>query len=138
MTKAISALNGKLPLSFTENGPKRNGRHRVFGENLIADVGDPVLGRKEIETVSYVMAAVIDDAQQGITDVIRGLDLFETTHLQVLLQALLTLPTPIYHHHRLIRDETGNRLAKRDDARAIAKFRADGATPSDIRALVGL
>ncbi len=69
---------------------------------------------------------------------IRGDDLFDTTPLQVLLQALLGLPTPIYHHHRLIRDENGKRLAKRDDARAIATYRTDGATPRDIRRLVGL
>ena len=62
----------------------------------------------------------------------------QATQIHVLLQRLLGLPTPAYHHHRLIRDETGKRLAKRDDARAIATYRAEGATPADIRAMVGL
>lgn len=73
-----------------------------------------------------------------MTHVIRGEDLFETTFIQVVLQSLLGLPTPVYLHHRLIRDQDGKRLAKRDDARAISKFRADGARPQDIRAWVGL
>jgi len=81
---------------------------------------------------------VVDDAQQGITEVTRGMDLFDATPVHVLLQALLGLPTPLYHHHRLIRDAAGKRLAKRDDARAIATYRAAGATPADIRRMVGL
>jgi glutamyl-Q tRNA(Asp) synthetase len=80
----------------------------------------------------------VDDAAQGITNVIRGEDLSEATRIHVLLQRLLGLPTPIYHHHRLIRDAAGKRLAKRDDARAIATYRAEGATPDDIRRMVGL
>ena len=87
---------------------------------------------------SYHLSVVLDDAAQGITDVIRGEDLFEATKIHVLLQTLLDLPTPTYHHHALIRDDAGKRLAKRDDARAIAKYRADGATPADIRKMVGL
>jgi len=70
--------------------------------------------------------------------VTRGEDLAEATPIHVLLQRLLGLPTPVYHHHRLIRDDAGKRLAKRDDARAIAKYRADGLSPADIRELVGL
>jgi len=81
---------------------------------------------------------VLDDAAQGVTHVVRGEDLFEATKIHVILQRLLRLPTPIYHHHRLIRDENGKRLAKRDDARALSKYRAEGATPNDIRRLVGL
>jgi glutamyl-Q tRNA(Asp) synthetase len=87
---------------------------------------------------SYHLSVVVDDADQGITHVIRGQDLFEATAIHVVLQSLLDLPTPIYHHHRLIRDDTGKRLAKRDDARAIARYRAEGCTPADIRAMVGL
>ena len=64
--------------------------------------------------------------------------LYATTFVQILLQALLDLPTPTYHHHRLIRDEAGKRLAKRDDARSIARYRQDGVTPAQIRAMVGL
>ncbi|HIP23552.1 MAG TPA: tRNA glutamyl-Q(34) synthetase GluQRS, partial [Rhodobacteraceae bacterium] len=81
---------------------------------------------------------VIDDAFQGVTHVTRGQDLFEASKIHVILQKLLGLPTPVYHHHALIRDENGKRLAKRDDARAISKYRAEGATPEDIRHMVGL
>jgi glutamyl-Q tRNA(Asp) synthetase len=69
---------------------------------------------------------------------VRGADLTDATRIHVVLQRLLGLPTPIYHHHRLIRDAQGKRLAKRDDARALAKYRAEGATPQDIRRMVGL
>lgn len=138
MALALQAVTQHRPLRFRETGPRHPGLHDVTAAHLLQQTGDPVLGRKEIETVSYVLAAVIDDAAQSITTVIRGGDLFDTTPLQVLLQALLDLPTPVYHHHRLIRDETGKRLAKRDDARAISTFRDQGATPADIRAMVGL
>ncbi len=81
---------------------------------------------------------MVDDAAQGITEVTRGEDLFEATFIHVLLQALLGLPTPRYHHHRLIRDASGKRLAKRDDARAISTFRAEGMVPEAVKALIGL
>jgi glutamyl-Q tRNA(Asp) synthetase len=87
---------------------------------------------------SYHLSVVVDDAAQAVTHVVRGLDLFEATKIHVVLQALLGLPTPVYHHHRLIRDEAGKRLAKRDDARAISKYRNEGKTPEDIRCMVGL
>jgi glutamyl-Q tRNA(Asp) synthetase len=73
-----------------------------------------------------------------VTHVTRGEDLAPATPIHLRLQGLLGLPTPIYHHHRLIRDENGKRLAKRDDARALAKYRAEGATPDDIRRMVSL
>lgn len=137
LAKALNLL--RLPsISFVELGPLNAGEHHVTGQELLRSTGDAVLGRKEFETVSYVLAAVIDDARQGVTHVIRGEDLFDTTALQVLLQRLLGLPTPTYHHHRLIRDDAGKRLAKRDDARAIAKYRQDGVTANDLRTLVGL
>ena len=101
-------------------------------------MGDVVLARRDIGAAAYHLAVVVDDARQGITEVTRGVDLFEATFLHRLLQALLELPTPTYYHHRLIRDESGMRLAKRDDARAIRKYREDGATPHDIRRMVGL
>ena len=104
---------------------------------MITEVGDIVLSRKDMGT-SYHLSVVLDDAAQGITHVVRGQDLFEATKIHVLLQSLLDLPTPIYHHHDLIRDDQGKRLAKRDDARAIAKFRDEGYTADDIRKLVGL
>jgi glutamyl-Q tRNA(Asp) synthetase len=87
---------------------------------------------------SYHLAVVLDDADQGVTHVIRGADLAPATQIHVLLQHLLGLPTPAYHHHRLIRDATGKRLAKRDDARAIATWRTAGHSPRDIREMVGL
>lgn len=88
--------------------------------------------------MAYFLASAFDDADQGISHVIRGDDLFSFTPVQVILQHLLGLPSPIYHHHRLIRDEAGKRLAKRDDARALSKYRSEGARPADIRAMVGL
>ena len=99
-------------------------------------IGEVVLCRKGY--AAYHLASVIDDAYQGITHVIRGQDLREATHIHVLLQILLGSPTPAYHHHDLIRDEHGKRLAKRHDAKAIRKYREDGATPADIRRMVGL
>jgi glutamyl-Q tRNA(Asp) synthetase len=100
-------------------------------------VGDVILARRDIGT-SYHLAVTVDDAAQGITHVVRGEDLAPATEIHVLLQRLLGLPTPAYHHHRLIRDAAGKRLAKRDDARALSQVRADGATPADIRRMVGL
>lgn len=136
MERAVERLKDEI--AFTDTGSEHPGTHVTARETLITQTGDAVLGRKEIETVSYVLAAVIDDAAQGISHVVRGADLFETTALQVVLQKLLDLPTPIYHHHGLIRDAAGKRLAKRDDARAIKKYRLDGAQPNDIREMVGL
>ncbi|ULB09413.1 tRNA glutamyl-Q(34) synthetase GluQRS [Cereibacter azotoformans] len=118
---------------FHETGPLE-GWHEAG--DLAATVGDLVLARRGFGT-SYHLAVVVDDAAQGVTEVVRGEDLFEATAAHVLLQRLLGLPTPDYHHHRLIRDEAGKRLAKREDSRAIAKYRAEGITPREIHALVG-
>ncbi len=126
------ALTG--PLAFDEAGPLRPGRHDAA--LALAD-GDPVLARRDIGT-SYALAVVVDDAAQGVTEVVRGADLFAATAVQTILQALLGLPRPTYWHHDLIRDDAGRRLAKRDDARALALYRAAGATPDDIRRMVGL
>jgi glutamyl-Q tRNA(Asp) synthetase len=128
------------PLEFLETGHRPQGdtgRIRFDHEDLTHTLGDIVLARRDMGT-SYHLSVVLDDAAQGVTHVVRGADLFDATRIHVVLQKLLGLPTPAYHHHRLIRDETGKRLAKRDDARAISKYRADGATPDDIRAMVGL
>jgi len=135
MRKALP-LCGPLP-GFHETGAAHAGHVQPDPDWLVNNVGDIVLARRDMGT-SYHLSVVVDDAAQGITHVVRGADLFESTAIHLVLQRLLNLPTPIYHHHRLIRDETGKRLAKRDDARAIAKFRNDGATPDDIRKLVGL
>jgi glutamyl-Q tRNA(Asp) synthetase len=124
--------------AFTETGGAlQTGHIAPDPAHLVAGVGDVVLARREMGT-SYHLSVVVDDAAQGITHVVRGADLFEATAIHAVLQRLLGLPTPVYHHHRLIRDEGGRRLAKRDDARALGLYRAEGATPADIRRLVGL
>ncbi len=135
MASAIRTLK-KLP-GFEETG-EHPGWVQTDAGDLINGVGDVVLGRKDIRTVAYHLANVTDDAGQQITHVVRGMDLFEATRIHVVLQALLGLPSPVYHHHRLIRDTAGKRLAKRDDARALSRYRAEGATPDDIRRMVGL
>ena len=134
MRKAIEVV--KKDLSFTENLYQK-GRIEISADHLVQNVGDVVLARKDMGT-SYHLSVVLDDAAQEITDVVRGEDLYEATAIHVLLQALLGFSTPMYHHHRLIRDESGKRLAKRDDARAISKYREDGYTPADIRRMVNL
>lgn len=119
-------------------GPQGPGGLIEFSpQDFARDVGDFVVARRDMGT-SYHLSVVVDDAAQGVTHVVRGADLSEATAIHVVLQRLLGLPTPIYHHHRLIRDDQGKRLAKREDARAIAKYRAEGATPADIRRMVGL
>ena len=95
--------------------------------------GDIVVGRKQVG-VSYHLAVVIDDAAQGVTEVVRGADLFAATHVQRLLQALLRLPTPTYHHHGLLTGPDGRRLAKRDGAPTLAALRLAGTDPAAVRA----
>ncbi|MFQ6552038.1 tRNA glutamyl-Q(34) synthetase GluQRS [Aestuariibius insulae] len=132
------ALDLTGPPSFSEVGPIKTGAHEWSRDSMRADIGDVVLYRRDIKTAAYHLSVVVDDAAQEITHVIRGMDLFEATPVQRVLQTLLNLPAPIYHHHRLIRDETGKRLAKRDDARAIAAYREAGATPGEIRNMLDL
>lgn len=132
------ALSG--PVRFTETGAGPHGQTGVIEtapRALMDGTGDAVLARRGWGS-AYHLAVVVDDAAQGVTEVTCGEDLFDATPLQVLLQTLLDLPTPSYFHHRLIRDRAGKRLAKRDDARALSKFRAEGLTPADIRQMVGL
>ncbi len=117
------------PLSFHDD---LHGEIRVDPKLL----GDVVLARRDIAT-SYHLAVVVDDAFQKIDIVTRGDDLLPSTHVHRLLQSLLGLPEPRYHHHRLITDEHGHRLAKRDDSLAIATLRARGHSPEEIRALTG-
>ena len=119
------------PLAFTESGPLRSGNHQITREAVLTRIGDIVVARKDIGT-SYHLAVVVDDAKQGISEVVRGEDLFDATFVQVLLQDLLALPRPTYFHHRLIRDESGRRLAKRDDARSLSRYRSDGLTPQHV------
>lgn len=134
MRKALSRVG---QLAFQENGPLHPGQYRLDTDWMIEHVGDVVLSRRDMGT-SYHLSVVLDDAAQGITEVTRGADLFDATAIHVLLQALLELPPVMYWHHELIRDDQGKRLAKRDDARALATLRAEGATPADIRASLGL
>ena len=127
MAAALARLD--RPLTWTD---RRAGPQTARPERF----GDVVLARKEIPT-SYHLAVTLDDAAQGITEVTRGEDLFDATHVHRLLQALLGLPVPIWHHHALLTDETGRRLAKRDNARALATLRAEGLSPAEVRALAG-
>ncbi|MDA5094865.1 tRNA glutamyl-Q(34) synthetase GluQRS [Aliiroseovarius sp. KMU-50] len=137
LDRALGLLKNQLP-RFQETGEKFFGHHQIDPNRIQAEIGDVVISRKGEDIVAYFLASAIDDAAQSITDVVRGEDLFDFTPIQVTLLTLLNLPIPNYHHHRLVRDESGKRLAKRDDARAIAKYRAEGATPADIRKMVGL
>jgi len=143
MEGAIAALGGDAAVSALEfleldEGPQgQRGRIALDPGALRRGVGDVVLARKDIAT-SYHLAVVTDDCHQMVSHVTRGRDLFEATTIHRLLQALLGLPTPTYRHHRLIRDASGRRLAKRDAARALADLRAAGAAPGDIRRMLGL
>ncbi len=134
MARAVASL-GALP-GFNETGPLHPGCLALDGSELVAGVGDVVLARRDMGT-SYHLSVVVDDAEQKITEVVRGADIFDATRIHVLLQALLGLPHPAFHHHDLIRDETGKRLAKRDDARAIRHYRDEGLSPAQVRAMVG-
>lgn len=95
-------------------------------------LGDAVIVRKDIGT-SYHLAVVFDDGLQQISDIVRGQDLFESTHLHVVLQRLLGLPTPRYHHHALLTDSDGERLAKRNQSITLKALRENGITPEDLK-----
>lgn len=95
-------------------------------------LGDMVVGRKDIGA-GYVIASVVDDAEQGVTRVIRGEDLIQTTSIQRVLQALLDLPTPVYRHHRLLLGPDGKRYAKRDGSVTLMALREAGVTAKELR-----
>jgi glutamyl-Q tRNA(Asp) synthetase len=99
--------------------------------------GDVILARKDTPT-TYHLSVVVDDALQGVTEVVRGQDLFWSTSVHRLLQQLLDLPQPAYRHHRLILNAAGRKLSKSTEATGLRELRAGGATPADIRRLVGL
>lgn len=122
-------------VAFRELSERR--QVRVTAAALVASVGDVVLARRGIGT-SYHVSVVVDDAEQGISHVVRGRDLYEATAIHVVLQRLLGLSVPDYLHHALVRDADGRRLAKRHDARAIAAYRDAGASPADLSRMVGL
>jgi len=143
MRKAIASIGGAgivKKLSFKELGKGPNGESKkiVIDPGYLIDAcGDIVLARKD-SPASYHLSVVLDDAFQQVTHVTRGQDLFAATSIHRLLQALFGRPTPMYRHHRLIVDENGKRLAKRDDARALSPLRDEGATVQDIRRMIGL
>ena len=124
------------PLRWTETGAGPNGEHGEVPARP-EDWGDVVLGRKEVPT-SYHLSVVVDDARQGVTDVVRGQDLFWSTSVHRLLQSLLGLPAPRYHHHRLLLDADGRKLSKSTRSTGLRELRAQGMTPADIRRMVGL
>ena len=120
VTRAV-ALTG--PLSWSNDGTTVQAAPETLG--------DVVLARKDAPA-SYHLAVTVDDAEQGVTDVVRGRDLFASTHVHRLLQALLELPTPLYHHHALLADADGGRLAKRHGATTLADLRAGGMDPATL------
>jgi glutamyl-Q tRNA(Asp) synthetase len=123
-------------LTWTETGSGPQGQTGIV-EAAPQMWGDVVLARKEVPA-SYHLAVAIDDARQGVTDVVRGQDLFLATGIHRLLQALLGLPQPVYHHHKLILDADGRKLSKSTQATSLRELRAAGATPADVRRMVGL
>lgn len=132
----LKAIDWTGPLTWTETGSGPSGETGTVAADP-AGWGDVVVGRKETPT-SYHLSVVLDDALQGITHVVRGQDLFWSTSVHRLLQALLDLPAPIYHHHRLILDVDGRKLSKSTAATGLRELRAAGMKPADIRRLVGL
>lgn len=131
MRKALDLI-GEL-LFWTETGDGRSGEIAAEPEVW----GDVILSRSDAPS-SYHLSVVVDDALQGVTHVVRGLDLFHATSVHRLLQVLLDLPQPIYHHHRLILDADGRKLSKSDGASGLGELRAQGMSGMDIRRLVGL
>lgn len=127
MHEALSRI-GK-PLLWNEAGEKIEAKPERWG--------DVVLGRKEMPA-SYHLAVVLDDALQGVTNIVRGRDLYESTAVHRVLQELLGLPAPLYRHHRLLLDEHGKKLSKRDKSTTLRDLRADGWTLSDVKKAAGL
>ena len=133
MNAAVAATGTLTWVEIGEN-PKQD------HENVMAEPqawGDVVIARKETPT-SYHLSVAVDDALQGVTHVVRGQDLYQATSVHRVLQALLALPTPLYHHHRLVLDHDGRKLAKSTHSTALRELRAQGVTPADIRRMVGL
>lgn len=131
MARAVARVG--RPLTWTETS--EDGTREI--EARPDRWGDVVLGRKEAPA-SYHLAVVLDDALQGVTHVVRGLDLYESTAVHRLLQELLGLPAPVYYHHRLVLDAEGNKLAKRNPSTTLRDLRAAGWAPTDVRRAVGL
>lgn len=126
---AAAKLGGFADLTFTDEAEGVVSARPELG-------GDVVLARKDVG-VAYHLAVTVDDALQGITHVIRGVDLLDATHVQRLLQALLDLPTPAYRHHGLLVGPDGKRFAKRDKSETLQSLRERGMTPADLRKELG-
>jgi glutamyl-Q tRNA(Asp) synthetase len=133
MAAVATAMTAVGPLTWIEHGRGLDGA-AVPAEPQ--SHGDVVLARKDVPA-SYHLAVTLDDAEQGVTLVTRGEDLAPATHVHRLLQALLDLPAPVWHHHGLIADAAGRRLAKRDDAQAIRTLREQGLSAAEVRTLAG-
>ena len=123
-------------LAWTEQGEGPDGKTGTLAARP-QDWGDVILARKETPT-SYHLSVVVDDALQGVTELVRGQDLFHATSVHRLLQRLLGLPEPAYRHHRLMLDEAGHKLAKSTGSTGLRELRAAGMAPSDVRRTVGL
>lgn len=132
MARALAEL--KAPLTWQETGAGPNGETGMIPANPAA-WGDVVLSRSDAPS-SYHLAVTVDDALQGVTHVVRGKDLFHATAVHRLLQSLLDLPQPVYHHHRLILGPDGRKLSKSNRDTGIAAFREAGKMPGDIRAML--
>ena len=131
--RVARAKLGDAPLTFTETGG--DGAPRVVAAEP-ERWGDTVIVRKDVPA-SYHLAVVVDDAAQGVTHVVRGRDLLAATDLHRLLQVLLGLAPPAYHHHRLIADETGRKLSKSYADISLRQLREAGVCPAGIGRLIG-
>ena len=138
LDRAKEALGGAAweRLSFVEEGSGPDGETGVIKARP-ETAGDVVLARKDAGT-AYHLAVTHDDALQGISHVIRGQDLFEATHIQRLIQALMDWPAPVYRHHRLLAGPDGRRYAKRDRSVTLAELKEGGLTPEALKAELGL
>jgi glutamyl-Q tRNA(Asp) synthetase len=137
MDKALQAARvmSPEPLTFCELDPVSGGVKTISTDP--ARWGDAVIARKDVPA-SYHLAVVVDDALQDVTHVTRGLDLYAATDIHRLLQVLLRLPEPRYHHHALLMHEDGRKLSKSHKDKALSSLRAEGATRQNIRTMAGL
>ncbi|MFZ1815101.1 MAG: tRNA glutamyl-Q(34) synthetase GluQRS [Rhizobiaceae bacterium] len=139
-SKAVASLgreyrsHGQLSWHEQGNGPQDE-TGRILADAL--EWGDIILGRRDAPG-SYHLCCILDDALQGITHIVRGRDLFHATSIQRLLQELFGLSVPTYHHHDLVLDEDGRKLSKSRASTALRHLREAGASPSDIRRIIGL
>lgn len=134
MQAVLNGLGSDLSWSEYGSGPSGETGDIRAGPSAWGDV---ILARRDVPA-SYHLAVTLDDAIQNITDVIRGEDLFAATSVHRLLQHLLGLPAPRYHHHGLVRDGTGRKLSKSDGSTSIASLRQQGASREDILAQAGM